>query len=251
MKKLILGFAVLLMSFSAYSQCTPNPAFQDSAFGVWPDTATGFPAADLNMMYLTQLDVKVPNDAGVVEPIYAGVPIDSGAVSAVNGLPAGIFYECLSHTDAYCTFLGDSSGCAVLTGTPTEAGVFPLSIELTGYITVFGLPLGVPLTFEGYELLVIDPLGLNNPADFEVSLGQNVPNPFEGQTRIPFSVNDAGTVQISISTLLGQEVYKRELNVNRGNNFIDVDGSQFDTGIYLYTITSGLRSETRKMILRN
>ncbi len=249
MKKSILFVLTIALSSLAYSQCDIDPALQDTAFGVFPDTATNFPPALINMAYLAQIDVKVPQDAGVVDPASAGIPVDSGAVTNVIGLPPGIIYECNSHTTSFCTFLGDSIGCAVLTGTPTQAGVFPLTIELTGFITFVGLPLPIPLSFDGYELVVEDPSGLNNPENFKVSLNQNVPNPFTGQTRIPFLVSNSGQVEITVSTLLGQEVFRTIYNADAGNNYLDFDGSSLDAGIYMYSITSGREKFTRKMFI--
>ena len=37
-------------------------------------------------------------------------------------------------------------------------------------------------------------------------LGQNYPNPFTGETRIPYQLEEASHVKLSVYTVLGQEV---------------------------------------------
>lgn len=89
---------------------------------------------------------------------------------------------------------------------------------------------------------------LSIPKDF--SLEQNYPNPFNPGTRISFSLPEGGNVKLTVYNLIGQEIgtivngYK-----DAGIHTINFDGSDLNSGIYIYKLESGTFSQTRKMIL--
>ena len=41
MKDRVLSLVVTLTALQGFAQCVPNPLYQDSVFGVWPDTVEG------------------------------------------------------------------------------------------------------------------------------------------------------------------------------------------------------------------
>ena len=87
------------------------------------------------------------------------------------------------------------------------------------------------------------------------SLSQNVPNPFNPQTRIEFALSEATQVNLDVFNLLGQQVrtlvdeympagqYETEFD-GRGAN-----GQSLPSGLYFYRLQAGTHHETRKMIL--
>lgn len=239
---------ILLFSSTAvtgYSQCTPDPLYADSLFGVWPDTTTNFISGLLNEDYFQQLDIAVPSNASQVPD--AGLPpfaIDSGAVVGVVGLPAGIDFACNSHTGAPCTYIGGTQGCAIVEGIPTEAGLFELTVELNVYL--FGL--SYPVTFEGYRIFIQDPLGVEDET-LKPRLSQNVPNPFAVRTTIPFSLGSAEIVDFKVMDLLGQEVFSQKLEGKFGTNEYLFEPQGLESGIYLYSIESSAGTITRRMVL--
>ncbi|MCZ7613074.1 MAG: T9SS type A sorting domain-containing protein [Ignavibacteriaceae bacterium] len=91
----------------------------------------------------------------------------------------------------------------------------------------------------------------------EFSLSQNYPNPFNPSTKIkyeiPASLNPSkgGTlVQLIVYDILGREI---AVLVNEekhpGNYEIEFDGSNLSSGIYLYRLTAGGFSATKKLVL--
>ena len=249
MKKIVLFISIITCSLSSFGQCNADLSLMDSLFGVWPDTLTNFPPAQLNMAYSTQLDVRIPADASVVNPAFQ-LPVDSGFVADVIGMPPGLSYVCNSQTGAFCTFLGDTVGCAVIEGTPTVAGVYPLVIEMTGYVTFAGFATPVPLTFTGYKIVVSEPSGIGEALTAKLELSQNIPNPFETITNIPFSVPNAGEVEIIVSTLLGKKLISTKLQAEAGDNSYEFDASLIGSGLYLYSISTGDQKITRKMFVK-
>lgn len=81
-------------------------------------------------------------------------------------------------------------------------------------------------------------------------LAQNFPNPFNPSTSIRFSIPEAGMVSLKIFNLLGEEVATvvNEFK-NAGNYNVNFDASNLTSGVYVYRITSGNFSTSKKMML--
>ncbi|MGE5431267.1 MAG: T9SS type A sorting domain-containing protein [Syntrophomonadaceae bacterium] len=82
------------------------------------------------------------------------------------------------------------------------------------------------------------------------NLAQNFPNPFNPATTIRYSVPKAGMVTLRIFNMLGQEVATLvQAQQNAGSYEVSFDASRLSSGIYLYNLTSGSFSSTKKMML--
>ena len=85
------------------------------------------------------------------------------------------------------------------------------------------------------------------------TLAQNFPNPFNPTTSISFALDRNAEVNLSIYNMLGQKVRTlAEGSKNAGThtlqwNGLDDAGQNVSTGIYLYRLTSGSKSITKKM----
>jgi hypothetical protein len=100
------------------------------------------------------------------------------------------------------------------------------------------------------------PQGLVNVKDITdgipvtYSLEQNYPNPFNPSTTIRFTIPQAGLVNISVYTILGEkvgEVLNQEMNV--GTFEYTFDASKLSSGVYFYTIKTGSFNASKKMLL--
>lgn len=92
-----------------------------------------------------------------------------------------------------------------------------------------------------------DHQGNGLPAAF--SLDQNYPNPFNPTTTISFSLPRATSYTLTIYNMAGQEVTSFTGTSGPGVVRIDWDGSGSPSGVYLYKLTTGTFSDTRKMLL--
>lgn len=91
-----------------------------------------------------------------------------------------------------------------------------------------------------------DPLTILN--DF--SLNQNYPNPFNPSTVITYQIPVKGHIELSVYNALGQKVRTLIDKVeNAGSHQVTFDAQTLASGIYYYRLQSGLKTETRKMIL--
>lgn len=83
-------------------------------------------------------------------------------------------------------------------------------------------------------------------------LYQNAPNPFSERTEIRYNIpNDASSAHLYVFNLQGKLIETLLIN-NFGNGFIQINGYQYDPGMYLYTlIVNGQEIDTKRMILTN
>jgi hypothetical protein len=87
---------------------------------------------------------------------------------------------------------------------------------------------------------------LNKPFGF--SLNQNYPNPFNPETRISYSIPEAGYVDLRIYNLLGQEVQTLVSETKEaGEHTVHFLADELNSGLYIYKLISGDNVLTRKM----
>jgi hypothetical protein len=98
------------------------------------------------------------------------------------------------------------------------------------------------------EVIGINQISQSVPSSYK--LEQNYPNPFNPSTNIRYQVKNEGIVNISVFDIQGKEI---EILVNEKQTpsiyEVTFDGCNYSSGVYLYKITSGDFSETRKMVL--
>ncbi|MEW5924000.1 MAG: S8 family serine peptidase [Candidatus Zixiibacteriota bacterium] len=89
----------------------------------------------------------------------------------------------------------------------------------------------------------------------EFSLEQNVPNPFNPDTRIEFSLPAGAVVTINIYDILGRRVLTLlDETLPAGRHLVewhglDDNGKPVPSGIYLYNLKAGKYNQARKMVL--
>lgn len=82
------------------------------------------------------------------------------------------------------------------------------------------------------------------------SLEQNYPNPFNPATNISYSVPNRGTVSLKVFNMLGQEVATLVNGVKTaGSHTVSFDASKLASGMYIYRLTAGGATITKKMML--
>lgn len=82
------------------------------------------------------------------------------------------------------------------------------------------------------------------------SLTQNYPNPFNPTTRFSFTVPEAGRVTIKIFNVLGQEMETiHDAWTNSGTYTVIWDGAKHSSGLYMYNVRVGEKSQSKGMML--
>jgi hypothetical protein len=92
----------------------------------------------------------------------------------------------------------------------------------------------------------------DQPANRPVSFGlaQNYPNPFNPTTTIGYQLSAAGQVELKVYNLLGQEVVTLVNGYRAAGAYsATLDAANLPSGVYLYRLTVGSSTATRKMVL--
>jgi len=249
MKKVFLSLiASGLLFFNSMGQCTPDTSITHNQVGIYPDSATGLPHAYVGSTYSTVIQMKVLVDSNTIAG-YATV--DSVIITGVSGLPTGFNYYC---TPSTCHFPGGSDACIQLEGaapTTPMIGTYPIVVNVTAYGHLSGFPVSLPTNISRYSIVIEQSVGITSLSYAKFEVSQNIPNPFNRSSDISFISPTTDIVMLKISNLLGKTVYTKSLHAQKGMNKISLSSSDFDPGIYIYTISSGSNSITRRMIVSN
>ena len=84
----------------------------------------------------------------------------------------------------------------------------------------------------------------------DYKLSQNIPNPFNPETKILYSITVNTKVELRVFNILGEEVKTLVNEIKEpGEHTVRFNGGGLTTGIYYYKLTAGEFSEVRKMLL--
>jgi poly(3-hydroxybutyrate) depolymerase len=81
-------------------------------------------------------------------------------------------------------------------------------------------------------------------------LNQNYPNPFNPSTVVNYNIPNNGHVTLSVMNILGEEMMRLvDEDQNAGLHQVHINAAQLPSGVYLYRLTAGNYSVTKKMML--
>ena len=102
-----------------------------------------------------------------------------------------------------------------------------------------------------FTISTVSGISENQTEPYSFKLLQNFPNPFNPATMINFVIPQKSRVSLNIYDLSGKLVSKLIDNELRteGNYSYEFDGSTLSSGMYVYKLSAGRFTETRKMIL--
>jgi len=245
MKKLaLLLFILSIYQFTSQVSAQPCVPGNYSTSGIYPDSAIGLPTAYVNTAYNTVITVVVPTDTVLFGLTFA---IDSIGVGSVTGFPAGFAYS-TNPTNGYIH--GGTSGCVLISGTPTLAqiGSYPITITLEDWVN-HSSPALTDTHANYYKIVIANIVGIETVKD-EVKEVFNYPNPFTKETTIQFNASDNENVTLNIYNSIGQLVYNEQIKTINGENIHHLKLA-IEDGIYFYTIAGKDNFLHNKMIIKN
>ncbi len=107
--------------------------------------------------------------------------------------------------------------------------------------------------FVGEELVTVDATTSNSKVPTVSALKVNdvkvYPMPVYSNASLSFEGSAAGEALITISSAIGREVYKQQINVTQGHNIVNLNLLSLTSGIYSVTIKCGDSIETKKLVI--
>lgn len=189
--------------------CTPDSAFINSgSTGIFPNPAVSpnLPDGMVGVPYSTIISFLVPADTLIDLSAMVGFPVppitcDINYLSVTNPalLPTGLIALC---EPASCQIPGDSSGCTIISGTPTQDGTTPLLFS--GLLNIYvppsvpilgGSNVDIPTSYTPFSLTILpSTVGI---VDTEGSTSI-YPNPFCDELKIDLPKNIGEELIVSI-----------------------------------------------------
>lgn len=93
------------------------------------------------------------------------------------------------------------------------------------------------------------PLGLEELANFGFSLEQNIPNPANGTTIVPFISETPNNYLFVITTVDGRTVLEQNVQGQTGMNRVEVALHNLSPGAYYYSLSNGTDRMTKRMMV--
>jgi len=77
---------------------------------------------------------------------------------------------------------------------------------------------------------------ISNDESQNFKLSQNIPNPTKNTTTINYFLPKPGNAVFKVVNIVREIVYLKEFESNQGDNKVELDISNFDSGIYYYSL---------------
>lgn len=231
MKKLTLLLAsTVLLAGAAFGQnCTPDPQYAGLTGGVYPSpSGAGIDRPAIVGCPYSFTFTTIIDDTPIVVPNLGTVKLTQFTVDSVRGLPNGISIACDPNN---CVFTkANSPDCAVLRGTPTQAGTFYPKIY--GRANLLLLPFNIPIS--NFQVTVPDPTLFPGtytlhslPAD-----GQSCPVP-AATCGVPTNIRETSVTATAVTI-----AWDAVAGASRYQIFGGVEGFPFKKKILPSTVTS-------------
>lgn len=238
MKKLLLIASVAFFgALNLNAQCTPDGQYTQA--GIYPDSATNFLPACVGQTYTQLITNVVPLDT-CAQILPAPFPcttlaMDSIVLDNVTGLPPGLTFACNGNN---CSYLGGTTGCAIITGTPTTAGTYNMVFNVSAYVG--GLPTAQTFTVDYYKIVVSAcAAGIEENSN---SMFQLFPNPTKNKVVIE---GLTGQNNISLTNAEGKVV--KTYNTFEGAS-LEMNLEGLNNGLYFVTVNHDKGTEVLKLI---
>ncbi|MGZ3861597.1 MAG: T9SS type A sorting domain-containing protein [Bacteroidia bacterium] len=220
--------------------------------GIWPDSATNFVSGTVGTPYTQNVTIVVPKDTNATifgstqNFTFKEIDLQTGISSPANyGLPPGLS---ITGTPSTFKFPGNDTSCMIIYGTPTTAGLYNLSFTLKAYVTAFP---GIAVSTQTitYYKIDIGTVGIAANSSYTFRVQQNMPNPVNGSARVLFTSPNEAKAKFAVYNLTGVKIMEKDINAVRGDNNIDFETSQLESGIYLYTVEMNHQKQCRRMVV--
>jgi hypothetical protein len=244
---------------------TTTYLYQNGMLAAWTqengdDTIVGVAPYYASLTSMPQMVLTNDGTYDVLQFFYSGLAV--GYDNTVNNYRHiwGRFTELDGNWSDFTDYTGDVfhlfSECVFPSASPYATGgtyhvLYQTDNQPGNSLQPSDAPSHDPILNNMVYLPVGEQVGLkdNIAVNFEVS--QNQPNPAVEQTSIVVNLQEQANIRLTVSNILGQVVYEtRREATNAGANVFRVDVSNFETGMYVYTVEVGNQRVSNKMMVK-
>ncbi|MBP6392463.1 MAG: T9SS type A sorting domain-containing protein [Flavobacteriales bacterium] len=101
------------------------------------------------------------------------------------------------------------------------------------------------------RLFLGNSVGMEEIVGNGLTLGPNMPNPFNGYTSIQYTLDEAREISLQVVDMNGKVVFSKAYGTKSiGTHLLEFDASQLSAGLYSYSLTAGSTRLTRRMVVR-
>lgn len=145
-----------------------------------------------------------------------------------------------------------TGGNAIIDGDISEAEFhFPNSCAVNGTGTLLYILDSKMGRVRKIDLSTTTSVNETSPILQNFQLRQNMPNPFDSITHINFNLSSSEKVALSVFDLQGKHITTiLDKFLSEGDHSITFDGTNLPNGTYIYKLTAGEYSVSKKMILK-
>jgi hypothetical protein len=280
-KVLLMTVATVMTVQFANAQCTPRPSVPDSA-GLDPNWQE-LPCIKRNTAYSETIYIQ---NFGQVS---SSVSVEWLEVNELRNVPTGITGSfSYPAGNPIRRLMANETGCLEISGTTSDpAGDYKIGIVVCVKINLFANPLCGPAdslvgqlsalvpnlpNFDFY-LRVIEANGTCPDTNLTgtsqsggvttvptanavgiqelktVSSFNIYPNPITSNAVVSFVSSENGKYTAKMVDVMGKEVYTESVLINTGNNKFELNKGNLSAGVYLFTLSDGKSSLTRRVVI--
>lgn len=245
----LLFTIVLFGSAKINAQCAPVP---NNYALITPDTITNFVSGVVGQPYTQVVLIHPPTDTTVVTPFSPNpIQVDDIEIELLSfsNLPPGLTNQC---NPSNCVYVGGTSGCSLISGTPTVAGTYQLEAIIAESGTILGGSISVgPIndTIQAYRITIL-PSGVGiNELEKDLSFLNISPSLTNQNTEIQFNSLSGTQTSISVSNSLGQTVSSQKINTKSGINSFDINTTALNNGVYIVSLQNKNQKITGRFLV--
>ncbi len=110
--------------------------------------------------------------------------------------------------------------------------------------------LGGPLTVTSYVLRVFKATGVAEMLNLNAfDVAQSYPNPADETATISYTTPNSTKIQLNVYNMLGGLVYSESATSQKGMNKIELETASMTAGMYVYTVSNGVKTVTKRMTI--
>ena len=184
----------------------------------------------------------------------------SGKIKESNGNPIdGVIVYAESQNGEECSFaVSETDGSYEIAD--LGVGVYNISADKIGFTSASTSNAVIDYAKSVFNVSVDLTMPKNSTTDVDnqteiptgYSLSQNYPNPFNPETTISYKLPAASQVSLKVYDMLGREVVTLVSEFQQAGTYncqLRIENGELPSGMYLYRLTAGYYTQTKKMIL--